>query len=223
MEHTQAIESQAVERYLLGDMEDWEAESFEEHFFECKECAEALEVGNQAIDHVRAAHPAPKHDPVPAPSPVPVLREPRRRAWWEVLWAPAVAAPAFAALLLAGVVGYQATELAGLNQVQAPVSFLLHNVRKGADSNLIKPDGHPLVLRIDLVDDSYASYRCDVYDATRLRFSVTAAAPPHGDELELLIPAGKLKSGDYKLLVRGVRDPADNTGTEVAHNEFKIE
>jgi hypothetical protein len=44
-EHQQAVASQAVERYLLGDLEPALREQFEAHFFGCPTCAEALRTG----------------------------------------------------------------------------------------------------------------------------------------------------------------------------------
>jgi len=44
-EHQQAVASQAVERYLLGDLDPAFREQFEAHFFGCPMCAEALRTG----------------------------------------------------------------------------------------------------------------------------------------------------------------------------------
>ena len=40
MEHVEAVDTLAIERYLLEEMTQQERESFEEHFFSCAECAE---------------------------------------------------------------------------------------------------------------------------------------------------------------------------------------
>ena len=42
MEHAEATESMAAERYLLGEMTPEDRDAFEEHFFGCPECAAAV-------------------------------------------------------------------------------------------------------------------------------------------------------------------------------------
>ena len=42
MDHREAIESQAVERYLLKEFSASERDEFEEHYFGCGECASDL-------------------------------------------------------------------------------------------------------------------------------------------------------------------------------------
>lgn len=39
MSHTEAMESNAVERYLLGEMNDDQRQTFEDHYFDCRLCA----------------------------------------------------------------------------------------------------------------------------------------------------------------------------------------
>lgn len=39
MEHTEAIRLQAVVKYVLGELPQAERDSFEEHYFDCGECA----------------------------------------------------------------------------------------------------------------------------------------------------------------------------------------
>lgn len=50
MEHAEAVENQAVERYLLEELTAAEADSFEEHYFDCPECAEDLRAGAAMLD-----------------------------------------------------------------------------------------------------------------------------------------------------------------------------
>lgn len=54
MNHTEAIETQAAERYLLGELDDAQREAFEEHFFDCPVCA--MEVRDTAafVDSAKA-------------------------------------------------------------------------------------------------------------------------------------------------------------------------
>lgn len=53
MDHTEAVRKLAVEQYLLGELSGRELEEFEEHFFGCPECVEALEIGTGFMKDAR--------------------------------------------------------------------------------------------------------------------------------------------------------------------------
>lgn len=53
MEHQEAVETLASERYLLGEMSDAERDAFEEHFFACVECAGDVKAGARMKQGVR--------------------------------------------------------------------------------------------------------------------------------------------------------------------------
>jgi len=54
MDHLQAVNTLAAERYLLEEMTDAERDEFEGHFFSCKDCAEDLRAGAVMIDGARS-------------------------------------------------------------------------------------------------------------------------------------------------------------------------
>src|SRR5688500_6709788 len=54
MTHTEAVRSEAAERYLLDELSEAERFAFEEHYFECSECAEGVRMGAVMRDGVRA-------------------------------------------------------------------------------------------------------------------------------------------------------------------------
>jgi anti-sigma factor RsiW len=54
MDHAEAARKLAVEQYLLGELSGPEREEFEEHFFDCPECVEALELGTSFMKNARA-------------------------------------------------------------------------------------------------------------------------------------------------------------------------
>jgi hypothetical protein len=87
----------AVERYLLDEMPEIERFAFEDHFFDCVECADDLRDGSTMTKAVKAgllpqaSRPATISPPAIA----------RRR------WNPSVVLPWAAAAMLALAVGYQ--------------------------------------------------------------------------------------------------------------------
>ena len=129
MDHFEAVNNQAVEQYLLGQMPEAEIEEFEQHFFECGICAEEVQSGIVFQENARAAFAA-----APRPEPAPAKRN-WLAAWWPK---PAFAVPAFAAALLAVVVVYQAGfEIPALRQQIAQsagrrLSWRLHCGRPAA-------------------------------------------------------------------------------------------
>src|SRR5437879_6460875 len=53
MNHQEALRELAVERYLLGELSGASLDSFEEHLFECPECAADVTNGATFIDAAR--------------------------------------------------------------------------------------------------------------------------------------------------------------------------
>jgi len=43
MDHIEAVRLQAAERYLLGEMQNSQSEEYEEHYFDCADCAEDIQ------------------------------------------------------------------------------------------------------------------------------------------------------------------------------------
>jgi hypothetical protein len=213
MDHTEALDGHAVERYLLGEMTETEAESFERHFFECAVCSEELAAGALLAENARA---------LPAAEAAPVVQIPRRKrfaAWWS---RPLFAAPAFAAAMLACVAAYQARELAYRGRPQALVSYTLKSESRGEEVRIrIPADASYFAVNADLPDTSFPEYRCELYDDSgSLRFSVDSPAPPPGSPLGILLPARGLRPGAYTLRVHGLRGSV--TGPEIARYRFSL-
>ena len=97
MEHSEAIQLMAAEKYLLDELSADVRDEFEEHLFGCHECAMDMRTASIFLEQGKAALAEPE---------VAIVREkdksrPGLFAWWR----PAFAIPAMAALLL--VIGYQ--------------------------------------------------------------------------------------------------------------------
>src|ERR1044072_7052993 len=46
MKHQTCVESKVAERYLIGELPPAEREAFEQHYFECEDCAEDVRLGS---------------------------------------------------------------------------------------------------------------------------------------------------------------------------------
>ena len=98
MDHTEAVRMQAVEKYILGELSPFYRAQFEEHYFDCADCALNLRAG---VAFAAASRLYFAESSVPEK----VVRAPR--AGWFNWLKPLVAVPAFAALI--AVVAYQNT------------------------------------------------------------------------------------------------------------------
>jgi len=210
MDHSEAESGHAVERYLLGEMPEAEAEGFEQHFFECRACTDGLAAGALLVENLRAV-------PRTVKAAAPGMGE-RLAAWWR---RPLFAAPAFAALALATIVAYQARELARVDQAQPLLAYMVKSATRGEPNQIRIPAGTRFVaIDLDLADGSFPMYRCRLYGSSgRLYFSVDSAAPPAGLPLSILAPAAGLQPGTYTLRVQGLR------GSQVAPEaaQYRIE
>ena len=53
MDHTEAIETMAAQRYVLDEMTPEDRDAFEEHFFGCAECHADVKDGETIADTLR--------------------------------------------------------------------------------------------------------------------------------------------------------------------------
>jgi anti-sigma factor RsiW len=205
MNHIQAVEQLAVERYLLDELTPDTREAFEEHAFDCAECALDLRAGTFFVDQAKLQLPSISDRPV-----VETRSSKSKVHGWFAWLRPAFVVPAFAALL--GVVVFQnAVTFPALRQSAnqprlVPISHLRPQTR-GARLTLTVDRAHGAALQADLPFESApASYSIELRDAQgKLVWSSTmpANAPASDGEQQfsLYLPGAKLGSGTYTLNV----------------------
>lgn len=227
MDHSHATEVQAAERYLLGELPAAEAEEFERHFFECADCAQAVEAGSQFIANTRVVFSEglaeSRRERSDARQRVSV-RE-RMRAWW---WMPGWI-PAAAALALAVVAVYQGLVLIpglrkGLDTARALPAFQLAGLSRGTGEAISVPAGTPwLALSLDVPPDVHFSrYLCVITVGNRTLFRVESPAPPQGQPITILVPTDRLSSGMEEFTVYGL-GPDGETRDKVASSIFQFQ
>jgi anti-sigma factor RsiW len=226
MTHEQAVEKHAAERYLLDEMPELERFAFEEHLFDCAICAEDVRAGAIMQEGVKAGllpqdrgqeaggrreeggngRPASAEASPGTQAPSP---RPQAPPGWRV------AVPWAVAAMLTVAVGYQALWVVpGLREqvmgpsVLSPVT--LRGASRGAAPTLTRPASGAIALAVDLADvaaGTRLTYDLRAADGRSVA-SGTAAAPPPGTPLLLLIPASALQSaGGYLLAVRSGDGP----------------
>src|SRR5215472_6011470 len=62
MTHEQAVRSQAVERYVLGELSEEQRAAFESHYFDCPACFEQIKLSGEFLRHAHEVL-----DPEPEP------------------------------------------------------------------------------------------------------------------------------------------------------------
>src|SRR5215831_5261916 len=119
MDHTKAVSEHSAERYLLGEMAAVEAEEFERHYFECRECALAVDAAQVFIANGREV----LRDSEPEANPK-RAHDPPRLSLWDALFgqrpSPAFAFSLAAAIVFGGLSLYQGeVQIPGLRQALA--------------------------------------------------------------------------------------------------------
>jgi len=230
MQHNEADQTLAVERYLLGDMDPTEIEQFEEHLFTCPECAESVKAGAVFVENARdvfrePAAQAERESPrqTLAWKPIP---------WWRRLLVPSWV-PALVALALLCVAGYQRfvvipglrTQLAEVTAPQPLVSFALHAVSRGAPQSVVVPAGATFFsLYFDVAVENASGYSCVILDTSgSVKYSEHLPAPRSeaGGTLNLLVGRSGLPAGDYTLVVSAGSPGAAQIGRYPFHLAYQ--
>lgn len=192
MTHAKAVDTHAAERYLLDEMPEIERYAFEEHFFDCAECAEDVRTGGLMREGVRAGLLGRAEG-----------RRHKAEGWTRVLpWA--------VAATLAMAVGYQQLWVVPGLQQQLPISqalspVTLRSATRGAEPTVARPSTGVVSFAIDVAGvpaGTRLSYDLRAADGGSVA-SGAAVAPTPGTPLLLLVPASAVQAaGSYVLSVR---------------------
>ena len=228
MDHDAVVRQKITERYLLNELDPAARDEFEEHFFDCQECARDVRAGALFVAQskiVLAEKSEPVVSTVPAAAPLPV-----KPGWLPGLRAslrPAVVVPVLALLL--AVIGYQNLVTyphleQALNNPQvlpwAPVNVGTYG-SGGPVVTARSGEGFLLFVRIP-PDGSYSHYTAELYNpAGKLQWSLTIPATSGQDQWPLQIPGANREAGNYILVVRGVTAAGDSK--EVGRASFELQ
>lgn len=214
MDHAHATGTGAAERYVLGEMTDEERARYEEHYFDCPECADEVKaavVFRESAEAVwRSTAEGSREDALRPAYTEDARSESKPGRFWQLFW-PIPQGALVAAAVLICVAGYEALALRGgrapgregaATIESAPWYFL--SVAKGNPPVVTVRAGQSRV-GLTLSPGSartYPYYRCDVQDARgRTMLSGVVVGPPQGQELQILIPTTGLEPGSYALVV----------------------
>ncbi len=221
MNHSEAVEQMAAERYLLDELTPDAREAFEEHMFDCQDCALDLRAGAVFVDEAKAQLPEIATSSVAPAKPGSSGSKP---SLWDSWWRPAFVAPAFATVLL--VLGVQnlvtipALRTAASEPHLVPLAPLRPATRGGTHLTLTADRAHGVALPVDLPAEPgtapAASYSFDLRDPqgkVAWTTSIPVAAQESADDqsFSIVIPGGMLRDGAYSLTVTSVSPNGDRT------------
>jgi hypothetical protein len=226
MTHQDALQGMAVERYLLRELTGAPLESFEEHLFECPECAADVKAGLVFLD---AAHTELK---APARVAKPEVKNVRTWASWFV--SPWVLGPALAAcLLILGVQTFvvQPRMRSELARVESPAvlnPLVLANAGARGDSvpEISAPEHRSYVVSVDVpTTGGFSSYQGFLYAPDGSLLWQTTISPEQARDAVLLsVPADKVKDGINIFVVQGLSQGSKTGGTleDLARYRFRV-
>ena len=204
MDHEEAVRQKATERYLLDELDPEVRDQFEEHLFDCQDCALDLRAGAMFVEQTKvilAESPA-----VLARVPVTAAAKPGWFAWLR----PAFAVPVFALLL--AVIGYQnlvtyPSLVATSNQPQVGPWASVNVSTRGTTSismKVHKGEGFGVLVNLP-PEDGFASYTAELYNpAGKKEWSRQIATASHEETRQIYIQGHNLESGTYTLVVNGI-------------------
>lgn len=208
MDHNQAIQLQAAVKYVLGELSQVQREEYEEHYFDCAECAIDLRALATFADTTREVLRREKASALAA-DPAPV------GGGWLRWLQPVTAVPAFAALALLLIVTYQNTVTIprGREETTSGASQILFNSHPLRGVNTAGEEGRTLSIRpdeafflnFDFVPtrsfDNYIGQLEDAEGHVLLRSRIAGGSA--NQEAHLPISSGMLHPGKYVLAFYG--------------------
>jgi hypothetical protein len=210
MDHQEAVQLQAAEKYVLGELTPDLCERFEEHYFDCPECAKDLAALTTFMTASRAVFQEGEGD---VSAKAPSREEQSGRSGWFNWLRPAIAVPVIAAL--AALVVFQTTVIIpsakkqAADQTVAEVyesSYRLQGTIRGSDvAKVAVRFNESFALDFDFTPTQvFPSYRGSLVDLSGqavLKFSLKGEES--NKEVHLVIPGGKVHAGNYELVVVG--------------------
>jgi hypothetical protein len=230
MEHNEAIKIGAAEKYVLHELSDELRDAYEEHFFDCLECAADIKAATIFAETTRDVFEQEGHHPAKETS------KQYGSIWsrWlrPVISAPAFAMPVLAALLL--LVGYQnLVTIPQLKSGSAPSVQVLNtfslaaaNSRGTAAVRIATRRNESFALDFDIPPTKdFPKYLCQLRDASgRVLRQVSVTAAQANKTVELFVPAGIMPPGTYSIVIAGAaeQDVQFRDHDEVARLSFEM-
>jgi hypothetical protein len=210
MDHAYASDdhNKLTERYILGELPDAQAEEFEEHFFDCEQCADDV---RSELTFVEGLRDATAGHPAVIPPALPFTRRGRR----TLTWLPAAAAAAIVFFALA--VPRMQRDAGPTMDVARPFDLEMTAVRGAANDVVTVATGEALLLHVYVTPQPGAvayeiAVKGDRGEIGRRRVTDEQTTEP----VPLMLRG--LEPGQYDVIIEGVR--ADDSRTSGISKRF---
>jgi hypothetical protein len=227
MNHQEAENTKATERYLLREMTDQERQAFEEHYLDCPECLESVTFGADFL----AAGKEVAQESV-ANQRILQVADVQRRSWLAFLkpvWQP-VPVMALALAVCVGFAGYEALLLqqikSGNNEKAASVDYryILTGMAHGSGDakKILVPKGAIVSVGVEYnPSGEFVTYRAQVVDdAGRTKISIDLPADQTGRMASIALHTQLLAPGLYSTIISGRR--SDGAEEQVGKGSFEL-
>jgi hypothetical protein len=217
MDHAQAIQTQAAEKYLLGELSAAEQDEFAEHFFDCEECAKDVRLTALFVDTAKRVIAADIADK-------PQHTVQRSSSGWRPAWYAVAASIALLAVIL-----YQnVVTIPKLRSFAAPQALEYFSIAgmgsRGAGQIVVTPSHErPFILLADIPShENIDQYRCEILNADgKAVLSIGVSEALARKTVPLLIPASTLSPGAYSFAISG-RSKTDQAFTQFEKYPLQI-
>lgn len=217
MNHREAMQLMAVEKYVLNELPPQLRDDFEEHYFDCQECAADVRATVAFLDAAKK-----ELQSASVSGRAPDAAGPARRVHW--LWRPAFLVPALVASLL--FIAFQNAVLYprlhqkaaqfSVPEVLPSLSLAGSNSRGGQVPALAMHARQPFLLFLDIpTQERFSTYTCTLYSPSgKLAGRVQVSAEQAKDTISIRIPAADGMDGKYSMLIQG-NPGSSHSGTSV--------
>lgn len=224
MDHELVVREKMTEKYVLEELDPELRNEFEEHYFECAECARDIRAASDFIFHSKAIlAEEPQTHNVRAKGAAP---RQWNAGWFEWL-RPALLVPAMAILL--AIVAYQnfvtlpkLSQEAGKPQLLPAATLNLLTYGTNTAPLIVHPGEGFLLNVIVPPGQNYPSYRVDLYGPSGKMETSMPVFASTDDTWPIRFPAGTTQSGTYKLSVHGITASGGDVLVGSSSFEFQV-
>jgi len=192
-QHQEFVKNYTVELYLLDELTQEERAQFEEHYFECEPCAEAVEAGQAFVSGIR---PVKEHRVI------------------NRFWLPT---SAVAATLLSIVIGQQYV-IANSKGPQPNTVILARKIERGPTESAYLAKTPSVTVEVNLSGEArFAYYRMKIQSDKHYQLSQVVPAPPDESEERLSIQFARrmLGTGHFTVQLQGLESEESTNGTRL--------
>ena len=223
MQHSEIERDSLIDRYVRNTLRGAERQSFEEHFLDCPQCLEQLEIASSLRQAIRES----AVEAVAAPPAA-------RRRWYVLGWLQAAAAACLVITIATSIVFFEQMrharrELAGAQielasargLASSPEVFVLGQSRGGSEVKEIALPREPrwMVFSIEMDTTQFPSYRAILTDSNGKEiWQQQGIQPGSPDAIGVTVPSNLVAPGFYALTI----EPASLAGARSTLNRFHL-